>query len=1727
MENSVDNSDVFEISKKSRSLDLQSLYAENSGVSVHKEEAEGRVLKRKRRSSTENGEFILGQGKKKRRSREEVSLSRLEPVSRKSRQSIHAVDGCGLNSGEPNPSKSGLKLSRLILNRNNQAKEKNYQTLEDGNLQNFSSLSNISHNSDDNIIPIPRRPRGISRRKKLESNHASMHAGTSISKQITSPATSSSKSSSAAKTVKLTGDSVTQIISSEVKLKKVFDDFKKNSSNRANSGRRFKSRNGHSVRHIGDSNSRNRGKRQESAPQNGKCAQGVDPSVDNSVRICKDLQEDDEENLKENAARMLSSRFDPSCTVFSSNSKASASQSMNGLSFTPPFGWAFASPGSNHSAGLESFSADAAGRVLRPRKRHKEKGLTRRRRHFYEIFSRDLDAYWVLNRRIKVFWPLDQSWYFGLVNNYDPERKLHHVKYDDRDEEWINLRNERFKLLLLPSEVPGKSGSKKSGLGDKTKDEENGGVNSEDDNCMGSYMDSEPIISWLSRSTRRVKSSPFGIVKKQKTYSPFKNSVPPMLSEDAANSSQRCLSVDPFKKDTHKLSGNSAVPDRSTAGDMDEKSLKNVTTCSKDRGLPFVYFRRRFHKREQGLGCISGENSGCRSVTGSVTILASIIDRVGALEEYDIALRSSGAKDLRHLGQDSVLWSGEKLGLLKLTIKSKQFKLILGFSSHWVLNFAFGMENFSLYRTLFLLQYGTVMTLWPKVQLEMLFVDNVVGLRLLLFEGCLMQALAFVSLVLVAFHQPNGYGKFVDLQLPVTSIRFKLSSFQDPGKQLVFVFYSFLEVKNSKWLYLDCKLKRHCLVDKQLPLSECTYDNIKVLESESGQLPFASVCVEPTSLQGSQKLSRQGLMHMGISKEPAIHNGISKELISIDLSRSSSYSEDKHRGLPPFGLSFTAAPTFFLSLHLKLLMDQNVASTKFQNHNLGSLLEGPENRGILMGDCSVIGDFSNQDSEITLENNMGSSLRDVAGSGIPPCAKSKAETDALSICNDGDLVKSSHKCLNSELNLTGTSTSVGPQDSGKNEIDGIIRLPKHTCHQSGSEQFLGRSCPTTPNHHYKSEVRRTSHLNGINVEIPSSSQAERQLVDRRTQSSRQSTSDLAWNVNDCVIRSPNPTAPRSIWHRNRLGSASFGHRSKMWSDGKADFIHHSFGNGSRKPRTQFSYLFPFGSYDFGSKPRSHHWKGRPYKRIRNDNEKRASDDTRNSRGHLEELSCDVNVLITVGDRGRRECGALVVLEFVDHKDWRLLIKLAGTTKYSYKAHQFLQPGTTNRYTHAMMWKGGKDWILEFPDRSQWTLFKEMHEECYNRNIRAASVKNIPIPGVRLIEECDNNATEVAFVRSSPKYFQQVDTEVDMAMDSSRVLYDMDSDDEEWILKCRISSDINESNQPGISEEMFERIMDMFEKVSYAQQREDFTCDEIEELMVGLGPIDVIKAVYDRWQQKRQRKGMPLIRQFQPPLWEKYQQQVKEWELAMIKTNSSISNGCKEKSALIEKPPIFAFCLKPRGLEVPNKGSKQRSHRKFLAGGHNSTIFRDQDGLHSFGKKFNGFDSGEEKVVIHGHNQEPSDSSPWLQMSTRVLSPRDAINTGYLSMSSDGSGKNQHPKLYRSKSKKMTKTPYNQRTIGNRNGRYDMGLPEWPSQKQYQPEGSQRHKIEQLGGLAFDEFRLRDASGAAQHASNMAKLKREKAQRLLYRADLAIHKAVVALMTADAIKASSEDPTDDG
>lgn len=114
----------------------------------------------------------------------------------------------------------------------------------------------------------------------------------------------------------------------------------------------------------------------------------------------------------------------------------------------------------------------------------------------------------------------------------------------------------------------------------------------------------------------------------------------------------------------------------------------------------------------------------------------------------------------------------------------------------------------------------------------------------------------------------------------------------------------------------------------------------------------------------------------------------------------------------------------------------------------------------------------------------------------------------------------------------------------------------------------------------------------------------------------------------------------------------------------------------------------------------------------------------------------------------------------------------------------------------------------------------------------------------------------------------------------------------------------------------------------------------------------------------------------------------------------------------------------------------------------------------------------------------------------------------------------YPSLRRNKSKKFGSLiyPRDSRTATGYSPRAAMEWRDGVHQRNYHSEAFQVP----LDGLEGDEHIVRNASGAVQHARNMAKLKRERARKMLDKADLAIHKAVAALMTAEAMRASSED-----
>jgi len=72
---------------------------------------------------------------------------------------------------------------------------------------------------------------------------------------------------------------------------------------------------------------------------------------------------------------------------------------------------------------------------------------------------------------------------------------------------------------------------------------------------------------------------------------------------------------------------------------------------------------------------------------------------------------------------------------------------------------------------------------------------------------------------------------------------------------------------------------------------------------------------------------------------------------------------------------------------------------------------------------------------------------------------------------------------------------------------------------------------------------------------------------------------------------------------------------------------------------------------------------------------------------------------------------------------------------------------------------------------------------------------------------------------------------------------------------------------------------------------------------------------------------------------------------MSKANTPNSCGSQKKQSPTEKPAMFAFCFKPRGLEVKHRGTKHRSQKKLSVYAQHSSALGDYDGCNSSGNSF--------------------------------------------------------------------------------------------------------------------------------------------------------------------------------
>ncbi|AQK90620.1 Enhancer of polycomb-like transcription factor protein, partial [Zea mays] len=1174
---------------------------------------------------------------------------------------------------------------------------------------------------------------------------------------------------------------------------------------------------------------------------------------------CDHVKDDDGVSLEENAAMMLCSLSDNICA--GSPRKGMKSSDTSSKRCIPQH--------SNHfkSSNKKIKDVPSPARLLRKRDGKVPFRKRRPRRHFYEVSPSDVDPFCIVKERIRVFWPLDETWYFGLVKEYNPDTRLHHVRYDDKDEEWINLQNERIKLLFLPAEARNRSKCTNSRSVFDLKHEQ--GDREDMDGSEGNTESSEsgPIGSWLARSNQAKSAALCNISKQDHSHS---NIVPISFDQKQCRGSDAKESNDYIPCDSF--------------GNGSAKVLKDRTT-PEDRRFRFVYSRKRFCRKTNGFLSISEQHSNCQIRARFAMVLAACP-----------GMESSSATGA------SVTYVIPALSLpLKPVYKLLCEACCVSFSNT------------------FFLHCGTMVALWPVVHLDILF-DNALGLKHFLLDTCLISAVSLLCLLAGSFKQCSRQRTTKEARIPCTSIRFQISGGHGRS-EVVFMLFNFVGVEKSKWEHLQGKLQYHC------SKSELSKDS--------------------TKCTGRRALSSMDLFSKGFDVQDFLpeSNYSDREPIICCL--------DEHCRFTQSVLDMTTAPSLLPWHHKKMLTESNLTNG------------------------------SQQSMSCTLDEDQQQLVTEHAS-------------------------------------------------------DTVFHAPPQVCSLN-----LGSS-PDSP-----LDMASASCAN------PSSSASRESNIAERNVST------------ECN------------------GSSIDG--SKLLPE---DHVLTGFAGGSKKPRSQVSYSVSPKSEELGIKNKGHFRKIQSHVSAKINDAKKLPDSSRSGHSSPESLTCVANVLVTVGDRGWREYDTQITMDSDGQSERRICVKLAEGTKYAHKVCQVLQPGATNRYTHAMMWKGGAEWCLEFPDRSQWLIFKQMHDECYSHNIRAASVRNIPIPGVHLVEIHDDNDV-VSFVQSEA-YLVHIGTDVEIALDQSRVLYDMDSDDEEWISSWRKSLVRDNTTTLQFAEDLFERVMDKLEKFAYSHNCNGLSIDQMKELETDDVPLHTIEVIHAYWQDKRQKRGMPLIRHFQSAMWKIYEQQLHEWESKVCRMQSS-SNGYQEKK-LPPKPALFAFCLRPRGLHVPYKGPKQRSHKKLMS-----------TGCHSFSREHDGF-------YRQGYSPRFStrtDSPRAFESSERSSTPRFSRNNSSTKRSAALAFSDDH---------QPSPSCRPQRAKRSAHDHWNAAIHDWQNSKHLFP-GSSRVDVEEL--------KLRDAAGAAQHAAAMARLKREKAHCLMQKADLALHRATVALMIADAIKSSGRDTTRDG
>ncbi|XP_015082749.1 uncharacterized protein LOC107026333 [Solanum pennellii] len=243
--------------------------------------------------------------------------------------------------------------------------------------------------------------------------------------------------------------------------------------------------------------------------------------------------------------------------------------------------------------------------------------------------------------------------------------------------------------------------------------------------------------------------------------------------------------------------------------------------------------------------------------------------------------------------------------------------------------------------------------------------------------------------------------------------------------------------------------------------------------------------------------------------------------------------------------------------------------------------------------------------------------------------------------------------------------------------------------------------------------------------------------------------------------------------------------------------------------------------------------------------------------NIETVSCSANILVIEPDKCYREEGAVIGMELSAAKQWILAVKIGGVRRFNLTTEKVMRPCSSNRVTHDLIWVGDSGWKLEFPDRQDWLIFKELYKGCSDRNVQPPAVSIIPVPGVSEVSGyAERNPPDFARPVS---YITVKDDELARALARSTANYDMDGDDEEWL---RNFNDQPSLENDHLSTDSFELLIDHFEKGFYCNP-DDYSD---EKAAVSSCPNkekkEIVEAVYSYWSKKRKQNRSSLIKIFQ-------------------------------------------------------------------------------------------------------------------------------------------------------------------------------------------------------------------------------------------------------------------------